>query len=126
MLGHLLALLVQNELRHDDAFIRRFVEQQNGDGQEGIKPAAGLVHRLGDEIGREKLLKFLLVFKWIVPLRHRHRPGIEPYVDYLRRAAHFFSAIGAGKLDCIDIRAVQVEIFQFLSRQLAQFRQRFN
>ena len=43
-----------------------------GDGQEGVEPAPGLIHRLANEIRRKVPFEFFLVLKGIVPLRKRH------------------------------------------------------
>ena len=64
------------------------VEQQGGDGVEGEEPAAGLVHRLRDEVGGEAAAEQLLVLERVVVLRERHRAGVEPGVDHLLDAAH--------------------------------------
>ena len=47
----------------NDIFIRRFVENQRGDGQQRIEPASGLIDGFRNKIGRKLLFKQLLVFK---------------------------------------------------------------
>ena len=38
----------------------------------GKEPATGLIHSLGNKIGREELIKIIFVLKWIVILGIRH------------------------------------------------------
>ena len=70
--GHLLSVLILDMAQHDDIFIRRLVENQCGDGKQGVEPPSCLVHRLGDEVRRELLLEQFLILKWIVMLRKWH------------------------------------------------------
>ncbi|MPM72188.1 hypothetical protein SDC9_119161 [bioreactor metagenome] len=83
-LGHLLPVLGQNQPVHDHMLERRLVEQRRAQHHQRVKPAAGLVQPLGDEIGREVGFEMLLVFKRIMLLRIRHRTGFKPAVEHFR------------------------------------------
>ena len=52
-LAHLLSVFIQHKPHDNYIFIRRLVEQQGGLRKKGIEPSSGLVHCLGDELGRE-------------------------------------------------------------------------
>src|SRR6185312_6508823 len=56
-LGHLAAVLVEDEAEADDVAKRRGVEQERGDGEQRVEPPAGLVQGLADEVGGEALLE---------------------------------------------------------------------
>ena len=107
--GHLLAVFILYMAQNDDIFIGSPVEQQGRLRQQGIEPASGLIHRLGDELGREFLFKKLLVFKGIMMLCKGHRAGIKPAVDDLRHSVHGLSALGTGDLHLVDVGAVQLD-----------------
>ena len=51
-----------------------------------------------------------------------HGPGVEPHVDDLERALHALAALGAGKADVVDERAVVVG--QLATRELGQLGER--
>ena len=91
-------------------FIGRLVEQQRAERHQRVEPAAGLVERFGDEIGRVIFLKLFLVLKWVVPLGERHRPGVEPAVDDLADAGHPAAAFFAADVDLVDHRLVQLNV----------------
>ena len=57
VLAHLPALGVLHVPQHDAVFKGRPVEQQGGDGHQGVEPASGLVDGLGNEVGGEFLLE---------------------------------------------------------------------
>ena len=118
--AHLLAVLVLHQAEDDDVFIGGLVEQQRGDGQQRIEPAAGLVHRLGDEVGGELLFKQVFVFKGIVVLREGHGAGIEPAVDDLRHALHGLAALRAADGHRVDVGAVQLDILRAVVGHLLQ------
>ena len=79
-------------------FIGRFVEDQGGNGQQGIEPASGLITASGDEVGGELPLEQFLVFKGIMMLGEGHGAGIEPAVNDLRHPLHGAAAFGQGKV----------------------------
>ena len=86
------------------------------DCKQGIEPASRLIHRLGDKISRELLLKQILILKWVMVLCKRHGAGIEPAVDYLRDTVHFFAALRTGDCHRINIRAVKLDIIRAVVR----------
>ena len=71
----------------------RLVEEQRADRVQRVEPAARLIHRLADVVGRELLGEDLAVLERIVPLRHRHRAGVEPAVGHFLDAAHRAAAL---------------------------------
>ena len=107
-LGHLVALGVQDEARDDAVAVAGAVEDEHRDREQGVEPAAGLVDRLADELGREALLEQLLSLERVVELRERHRAGVVPGVDRDPGAAHLPAAGLAGQRDLIDVGAVEV------------------
>src|SRR5918994_4408415 len=107
-LGHLLPLGVQHELVHYDVTIGKLIERSGGDGQERVKPSAGLIDSLTDEVSRKVPTKFLLVLERIMPLGIRHRSGVEPGVNHFRAAAHQ-SAAAACPCVLVDERLMWVE-----------------
>ena len=123
MLGHLAAFHILHMTEDEAVFKRRTVEQQRRDGQQGIEPAACLVDGLRDELRRVKLLKALLILKGIMPLRERHRAGIEPAVAHFLHAMHFLAAVRAGDRHRVDVGAMQLDI---LGHVMAHFPQLFD
>ena len=108
--AHLLAVLILH-VAHDDYVLKgRLVEDQGGDGKQGVEPASGLVHRLGDKICRELGFKQLLVLKGIVMLGKGHGAGIKPAVDYLRNTVHLLAAHRAGDGHLIDVGTVKLDV----------------
>ena len=84
------------------------VEEQGRLGEQRVEPAAGLVDRLADEVGREALLEQLLVLERVVELGERHRAGVEPGVDRLDDPPHLRPAGLAAQDDLVDVGPVQV------------------
>ena len=72
-LRHLLAVLVQEQREADDVAVRRAVEHERVDREQGVEPAAGLVDRLADEVGGEAALERVLVLERVVQRRGGHR-----------------------------------------------------
>ena len=107
-LRHLLALGVGDVAGHQAGPVRRAVEQQRRDRQQRVEPAARLVDRLADVVGREARLEVLLVLVRRVPLRERHRAGVEPDVDHLGHAAQRLAARWGRDLDLVHVRPVRV------------------
>ena len=87
-LRHLLALGIGDVPEAEHGAVRRAVEQQRRDGDQGVEPAARLVDRLADVVGRERRAEALLVLERRVALGERHRARVEPDVDHLGHAAH--------------------------------------
>ena len=71
-LGHLLALGIEDQPEAEAGLVRRAAEQQHRDRQQRVEPAARLVERLADVVGREVLLEPVLVLERRVPLGERH------------------------------------------------------
>ena len=107
-LRHLLALGVEDQPEADAVAIAGGVEEQRRLGQQRVEPAAGLVDRLADEVGREALLELLLVLERVVELRERHRAAVVPGVDHRIDPAHLAAALLAGEDDVVDVGAVEV------------------
>ena len=107
--GHFDAVFVVDVPQNDAVFERRPAEEDGGDDQQRIEPAARLIHRLGDEVGGEGLVEEVFVFKRVMVLRKGHGAGIEPAVDDLGRALHGAAAF-ALEGAVVDIRAVQLDV----------------
>ena len=113
-LGHLLALLIEDQAEAHHVAVRRGHVEQRGDRQQRVEPSSRLVLRLADEVGGIALLEALLVLEGKVVLCERHRSGVEPDVDHLRHAPHPQAALlalalaVAGKLDFVHERAVVI------------------
>ena len=90
------------------------------DREERVEPAAGLVDGLADEVGGESALKDLLVFKRVVPLRSRHRPGVEPRIEDRLHPECSGPAGLARDLDVVDERTVQIKVSQVHRRAFGQ------
>ena len=56
-LAHFLAVFILNMAQNNNIFIRRLVENQRRDRQQGIEPSSCLVNRLGDKVRRELFFK---------------------------------------------------------------------
>ena len=107
-LRHLAALLVGDVAEDEARAVGRLVEEQRRDGQQRVEPAARLVDRLADVVGREALPEVLLVLVRRVPLGERHRPRVEPHVDHLGHPAQRLAAGRRGDLDVVRVRPVRV------------------
>ena len=121
-LGHLLALRVGDVAEDEHGPVRRAVEQQRRDRDQRVEPAAGLVDRLADVVGRERGAELLLVLERGVALGERHRARVEPDVDHLGHAAHLGAALRAGPRVLVDVRPVRVG--QRAARALLELRER--
>ena len=86
----------------------RAVEQQRRDRQQRVEPAARLVDRLADVVGREARLEVLLVLVRRVPLGERHRARVEPDVDHLGHPPQRLAARRRRDLDVVDVRPVRI------------------
>ena len=92
-LRHLLALGVEDQAEADAVAVAGGVEEQGRLGEQRVEPAAGLVDRLADEVGREALLEQLLVLERVVELREGHRAAVVPGVDHRLDPAHLAAAL---------------------------------
>ena len=122
VLAHLDAVLVLHKAQHHAVLKRVAVKEQGGDGQQRVEPAAGLVHGLGDELGRKVLLEDLLVLKGVVPLRKGHGAAVVPAVDDLGHAVHDAAALLALKGDLVHIGLVQLDVLGHVVAPFAQLR----
>ncbi len=120
VLTHLEAVLILHQAEDEAILEARLVEQTGGDGQQGIEPAAGLIHGLADEVGRVAPLEQLFIFKRIVPLGKGHGAAVEPAVDHRALALHLAAAFGAGEGNGIEERLVQLDIRRGGRRKLAK------
>jgi hypothetical protein len=107
-LGHLLALGVGDVAEAQHGLVGRPVVQQRRDRDQAVEPAARLVDRLADVLRRVLRLELVLVLERRVPLRERHRAGVEPDVDHLGDAAQRLAAGRRRDLDVVDVRAVRI------------------
>ena len=85
-LGHLLAVLGEDEAVDDDVAVGGLAEEEGAEDEEGVEPAAGLVEALGDEVGGEEVFQ-LLAGEGVVLLGVGHGAGFEPAVEDLGGAA---------------------------------------
>ena len=92
-LRHLLALGVEDQAEADAVAVAGGVEEQGRLGEQRVEPAAGLVDRLADEVGREALLEQLLVLERVVELGEGHRAAVVPGVDHRLDPAHLAAAL---------------------------------
>ena len=56
-----------------------------------------------------------------MPLAHRHRAGIKPYIDQFRYPTHPAAALAAYKGDLIHVRSMQISFSQALTGTLRKF-----
>ena len=93
--------------------VRRLVEDQRADGHQRVEPAAGLVDRLADEVGRVGLLEHL------APSPRRagsptartasSRSRTSASITSGTRRASLRRSVGQGKHDVVDVGPVRVE-----------------
>ena len=107
-LRHLLALRVGDVAEAEHRAVGRLVEEQRGDRDQGVEPAARLVDRLADVVRGEGLLEARLALERRVALGERHRARVEPDVDHDGLAAHLLAALRARPGVLVDVRAVRV------------------
>ena len=112
MFGHLLAVFVLHVAEYEAVLEGSLFKQERRDRKQGVEPPARLVHRLADEIGGETLVKYVRVFKGIVPLRKGHGARIVPAVDHFRHAVHGLAAVRAGDFHIVDEGTVQLDIIR--------------
>ncbi len=114
---------IQYQPQADHVLVADAVKNQPADGKQRIEPSARLVNSFTDEIRGELLFEFLNIFKRIMPLRHRHRAGIKPYVNQFLDAPHgALPALRAGKLHVVNIGSMQVHFGKVLPGKLTQLR----
>ena len=90
-LRHLLPVYIEQHVIDDHVLVDRRIERRHADREQRVEPAAGLVDALADVIGREVRLEVRLMLERIMPLRIRHGATVEPDVNQIRFAKHFFS-----------------------------------
>ncbi len=93
-LGHLVAVLVQDQPVADHRLVGDGVEEHHPDLVQGVEPASGLVQALADEVGRERGFEDLAVLEGIVELGEGHRTRIVPAVDHVADPPHLRRAPG--------------------------------
>ena len=106
-LGHLLALAVEDQAEAEHRAVGGLPEENRGHGEQRVEPAARLVERLADVVGREALPEPLLVLERRVPLGEGHAARVPPHVDQVGHAAHALAALAAQD-DLVDVGPVQV------------------
>ena len=104
---------------HDTAFKGGFFKEHGRYGKQHVKPAAGLIDSLADEIGGEVFFEEIAVFKGIMELSKRHGAAVIPTVYDFRNATHNATAF-AREGHLIDIRAVKFDVF-VAARKLMKF-----
>ncbi len=117
-LRHLLAVFVDDEVQADAVPVGHAVRNERRDRVQRIEPAARLVDRLADEIGREMLLEHVLVFERVMPLRVRHGTRIEPAVDHLGHSPPGLAVFLVS--DVVHRGPVKIELLQRLPGQLLE------
>jgi len=86
--AHLSAVLGQDVPEAEHGAVAVLVEDNRADRHQRVEPAAGLVDRLADEVGRELPLEDALVLERPVVLRVGHRARVEPDIDQVQDPAH--------------------------------------
>ena len=79
-----LAVFVDDQIQANTVLVGDAVRHQGRDRVQGIKPAARLVDRFADVVGREMLLELVMILERVMPLRVRHGTGVEPAIDHFR------------------------------------------
>ncbi len=108
-LAHLLAVLVLNMAQNDNVLVGGIVKEQGGDSQQGVEPATGLIHSLGDKVCRIALIEDFLVLKRIMPLGKRHGTGVKPAVNNLWHTLHLAAALWALDGNSVDIWTMKLD-----------------
>ncbi len=125
--GHFFAVFIQNVADGNDVAIRRRPASQNADRQKSVKPAARLIYRLANEIGRKhrrhafrRRVNHLFVFKRIMERGERHRAGIKPDVGDVFHSRHFGAAFRAPQKNAVQMRPVAVNFRVAVIRPIIQ------
>ena len=108
MLAHLPAVLGQDVAEAEHVAVAALVEDERADRHQRVEPAAGLVDRLADEVGRVGLAGTIGVAVRRAELGEGHRAGVEPGVDHGRHPPVHTVLAGTGEGDVIDIGPVRV------------------
>ena len=87
-----------------------------------VEPAACLIDRFTNIVGRKVLFECVLVFEWVMPLRIRHCARVEPAIDDLGHASPGPAVFLERHL--IHGRAVQIEVTQRSPCQFLEFSNR--
>ena len=110
MLAHFDAVFVVDVAKHYAVFKRALVEQQRGNCHKSVEPTSRLIDCLRNEVCRENLFKYVLIFKRIVPLRKRHTAAVVPAVHNFRRSLKSAAAL-ATPGDRVEIRFMKFRRF---------------
>ncbi len=124
VLAHLAAVLGQDVAQAQHVLVGALLEHQRADGHQRVEPAAGLVDRLADELGRVGGLELLVVAMRCAPLGERHGARVVPGVDHLADPAEGALLAGQGEGDLVDERPVRVEIGEVLAGEFRQLGER--
>ena len=108
VLAHLATVLGQNVAQTQHIAVRGLVKHQGSDGHHGVKPPAGLVDGLTDEVTRVVGLELLLRtgHMRVSPLGEGHRARIEPGVSHLGHPVIGMAVSGEGHL--VNERAMRI------------------
>jgi hypothetical protein len=87
-LGHLLAVVAEDDAVADAAAERGPVEERRRQHVQRVEPAPGLADVLHDEVARIVAVEPVRVLERVVHLGERHRARLEPAVQYFRHPAH--------------------------------------
>lgn len=79
---HLFAVGREDVTADDQVLPRRGAEKVRRKDEERVEPSTSLVHRLGDEVGRERLFELLLVLEGVVNLSIRHAVIVDERVNF--------------------------------------------
>ena len=98
--------------QRNDVFVRSAAPQERSYRKERVEPAARLINRLADVVGRERFafVNESLVLKRIMPLREWHGAGIKPHVNHLFDPRHLTFAFPAREFHAVNHRPVEIRI----------------
>ena len=118
--GHLVSFGIKNQSVGNNIFEGHGVEYHRGDSMQREEPTAGLIHSLGDEIGREMgpVVDQFFILERVVYLSVRHSSRVKPDVDQVFFANHPLSR-GGYQYNIIHIRAMQVDFLVVFFRVIA-------
>ena len=99
VLTHLATIFIQDMAEAENALIGAFIEDKSSDSHQGVEPAASLIDRFADKVGRISSFE-LLNRSWFVrvaPLRKWHCTRVVPAVDNFRNTIHGGRTFSASK-----------------------------
>ncbi len=106
---HLFPFLIQDQVVNQHPLVGSHPLDEGGDGQQGIKPAPGLVDGFANKVCGKLAGKKLLVFKGIVVLGKGHGARVKPAVNDLGDPGHLALALGTSEMHIINIGPVQIQ-----------------